>query len=108
MLISALAPEIFILGMGCIILLGDVFTKNIRSNAYAFTLFALLGAGFITILTIPATSYTMFNNAFIIDRFACGLKLILYILLAAILLYSRLYMQARDFFKGEFFVLSLF
>ncbi len=31
----------------------------------------------------------------------------MYILLAAILMYSRLYMQARDFFKGEFFVLSL-
>lgn len=107
MLISALAPEIFVLGMGCIILLGDVFTKNTRSNAYAFTLFALLGAGIITVLTIPSTAYTVFNNSFIIDRFACGLKIILYILLAAILIYSRLYMQARDFFRGEFFVLSL-
>lgn len=107
--LNALAPELFITGMACIILLGDVYTTNpIKSAAYWLSLFTLVAAAVITIFTLPLTAYTVFNGSFIIDRFACGFKIILYILLAAIFIYSRFYMRAREFFVGEFFTLSLF
>lgn len=107
--LNALAPEIFITGMACIIMLADVFTTDMnRIFTYRLSLFALFTTGLITYLTWPVTSYSIFDNSFIIDKFACALKIILYVLLAAIYIYSRLYMRAREFFIGEFFTLSLF
>lgn len=109
LLLNALAPELFITGIGCIILLADVFATNPnKSSSYWLSLFALVATAIITIFTLPLTSYSIFNGSFIIDRFACGFKIILYVLLAAIFIYSRFYMRAREFFVGEFFTLSLF
>lgn len=105
-MISAIASEIFVLSMACIILLSDVFIPSPK-RSYIYTLFTLAGAFFITYLTIPFVSFSVFNTSFIIDKFACGLKMFLYVVLASIFIYSRYYMQARDFLKGEFFVLTL-
>lgn len=108
-IIIALAPEIFICGMACLILMADVFAKDpAKSMAYNLSLLTLVAVSIITIFTVPTTSTTIFNNSFIVDRFACTLKIVTYVLLACILLYSRLYMRAREFFTGEFFSLSMF
>lgn len=108
-MLTAFAPELFITGLGCIVLLADVFQPiPSRSTSYWAALLGLIIATLLTIFTIPLTSYTLFDNAFIVDKFACYLKIVLYVLLAAIYIYSRFYMRARDFFNGEFFALSLF
>ncbi len=107
-LLLAIAPEMFLTIMACVILLADVCTKGrTKTLAYNLTLLTLLAVAFITIFTLPITSTAVFNNSFIVDRFACNLKVILYVLVASILIYSRLYMRERDFFTGEFFALTL-
>src|SRR5581483_8387706 len=107
--LNALAPEIFLTGMACITLLADVYATNSDKNlCYWISIFALAATAFITIFTIPQIQYTIFNDSFIVDRFACGLKIVSYILLACIFIYSRYYMRARDFLTGEFFALTLF
>lgn len=107
MTLSAIAPEMFVTGMSCIILLYDSFTKKKNSRPYFYTLFTLLITGILIVYNIPTISHSSFYNSFIVDKFACGMKLTVLVLLAAILIYSRLYMQAREFFNAEFFVLSL-
>ncbi len=106
--ITAIAPEIFLAGMGCIILMAEVFTPENRTHAYGYSLLTLLVTAALIIYNIPMTAHTVFDNSYIVDKFACGMKLISVGILAAIFIYSKFYMQSRDFFKVEFFVLTLF
>lgn len=100
-------PEIFVLAMSCVVLLADAFTRA-RALAYVLTLATLAGAAAITVFTsVPQVQYT-FGGQFVDDAMADVLKLMAYIATAAVVIYSRPYLAARDLFKGEFFVLALF
>jgi len=103
-----IAPEIFVTTMACITLLAGVFAGKQQSIvAYLLSIATLLGAGIITINIMPTVSQAIFDSAFIVDRFACQLKLVMYVILAGIYIYSRRYMLQRDFAQGEFYSLSL-
>lgn len=108
-MLALIAPEIFVTVMASIILLAGVFTDKQRQGiiVYGLSIAALLGAGIITFNTIPLVSQSIFDNAFIVDRFACQLKIVMYVILAGIYVYSRMYMLQRDFASGEFYSLSL-
>lgn len=104
-----LLPEIFITIMACVILLSDMsIKKSLKFITYALSLSTLFFASIITYSITPITSITIFSNAFIVDKFACVLKIILYILLACIFIYSRFYMRVREMLSGEFFALAFF
>ncbi len=104
-----ISPEIFVTIMGCVTLMAGIFTgKHQNSVTYVISLITLLGAGVITYRITPIVGQSIFDNAFIIDRFASQLKLVMYAILAGIYLYSRTYMQQRNFAHGEFYSLSLF
>jgi len=45
---------------------------------------------------------------FVADLMANVLKLLLYIAVAVVMVYSRGYLRGRDLYRGEFFVLALF
>jgi NADH-quinone oxidoreductase subunit N len=100
-------PEIFVLGMACVILLSDSFFKD-RGWNYPLTLFTLVTAAAITVFTsVPQVQFT-FSGQFVDDAMADVLKLVAYLSTLAVVVYSRPYMQERGLFKGEFFVLVLF
>lgn len=104
-----IAPEIFVISMACFTLLAGIFAGRYQSVvAYILSLATLLGAGIVTFYTIPIVSQSVFGGSFIIDAFACQLKLVMYVLLASIYVYSRVYMRQRDFAQCEFYALSLF
>ena len=113
--ITPLVPayaEIFLLCMICVILLLDLFLRDDqRGITYALTLATLGGCFVITWLTsftsIAAPVYT-FSDMFVADLMASVLKLGIYITVAMVMVYSQAYIRARDMFRGEFFVLSLF
>ncbi|HET6724879.1 MAG TPA: NADH-quinone oxidoreductase subunit NuoN [Gammaproteobacteria bacterium] len=101
-------PEMFIFGMACFILLVDVYIgERHRVVTYWLSLATLAGAAWITAALAPTTQVT-FDGMFIQDRLAQALDLFTYVITAAVFLYSRDYLQQRNQFKGEFYVLGLF
>ncbi len=102
-------PEIFVLVAVSAILLIDLFIKDQnRFITYMLTQLTLLGAAIITVNTAHGGIVYDFSFMFVSDAMANVLKLMSYIGISVMLVYSRDYLQARGLFRGEFFVLALF
>ena len=101
--------EIFLLVMACSILIIDLLipgqTKNIT---YLLVQLTLLGCSVITVSTHQAGVVHLFNNLFVDDLMSDVLKLLSYLAVSMMLVYSRTYLLARGLFTGEFLVLTLF
>jgi len=104
-----LAPEIFVLTMACVILVVDLFLKDSeRAITYWLSQLTLVLAVVITLATRVATPQVALFGQFVADPMATVLKVFIYITTFAAFLYSRRYLQLRELFKGEFYVLGLF
>ena len=102
-------PEIFILVMASFILIADLFvSERNRFITYALTQLTLLAAAWITVATQTAGVAFAFSGMFVDDAMSDVLKLMAYIAVSVMLVYSRGYIGARGMFRGEFFVLALF
>jgi NADH-quinone oxidoreductase subunit N len=100
-------PEIFVLGMTCLILLLGAINKD-SYGSFLLTLTTLVVAAAITVFTsVPQVQYT-FSGQFVDDVMADVLKLMAYLASMAVVIYSRPYLEERGLFKVEFFVLTLF
>lgn len=103
-----LLPEIFIASMASIILLFDVFAGiRGKSIAYGLTLSTLVIAAIICYKNMPNFLSIGFSGSFIADKIGSTLKILIFLFMAIIFIYSRSYMIARDLFRGEFFALIL-
>ncbi len=101
-------PELFLLGMVCVILVADLFVSDDnRVITYALTQLALAGCIVITYVTSSAEPAYTFSGMFVDDLMSDVLKLLVYLGVMAVLVYSRAYIAARGLFRGEFFVLAL-
>jgi NADH-quinone oxidoreductase subunit N len=103
------APEIFMLGMICLILAIDVFLREEhRDVTYYLAQLTLAGALVLTLMERgPEVSLT-FHGSFIYDPLGDVLKAFTYVVTAGVLLYARPWLKYRDMHKGEFYVLVLF
>jgi NADH-quinone oxidoreductase subunit N len=102
-------PEILLLGMICVIMVADLFTSDDnRFFTYALTQLTLVGCFVTTLLTAAIEPVYTFSGMFVDDLMADVLKLMLYLGVATMLVYSRPYIAARGLFRGEFFMLALF
>jgi NADH-quinone oxidoreductase subunit N len=102
-------PEIFLLAMIGVVLVVDVFLREEqRYVSYLLTQLTLLGCLALTVLTFDPQPRLTFHNMFIDDPMADTLKVVSYLALSAMLVFSRDYLIARGLFKGELFVLLLF
>jgi len=102
-------PELFLLAMVCVILIADLFVSDDnRIVTYALTQATLAGCFLITYLTAAVEPVTTFSDMFVDDLMADVLKLLVYVGVMVMLVYSRPYIAARGMFRGEFFVLVLF
>ena len=101
--------EIFMLVMACVILIADLLIKQSgRLVAYLLVQFTLLGCALITVGTHESGIVYAFHNMFVDDLMADVLKLLTYLAVSMMLVYSRLYLTVRGLFSGEFMVLALF
>ena len=102
-------PEIFLLAMVCVVLLADLAWGEKKPYvAYVLAQIALLGCGLITFATsAPEVVYT-FSGMFVDDAMADILKMMVYVTVSTVLVYSRTYIAVRGMFSGEFFSLALF
>ena len=110
---SIAIPEIFMLSMACIVLLADVFWGQgekivCRKLAYWLSLVTLTGAMILTWQFSPSTTEAAFNGLFVSDSLSDVLKYFIYGITFVVLVYSREYLEERNLFKGEYFVLVLF
>jgi NADH-quinone oxidoreductase subunit N len=102
-------PEMFILGMACFILIADLFiSDDNRFITYLLSLATLVGASLLTINLHTGESVLTFNGTFISDTMADVLKIFIYLVTGVVFIYARGYLQDRNMFKGEFYVLGLF
>ena len=110
--ISTLFPayaEIFLLVMVCAILIVDLFTPGqIRTTTYLLVQLTLLGCSLITVATHENGVVHLFNNMFVDDLMSDILKLLTYLAVSMMLVYSRSYLITRGLFTGEFLALVLF
>jgi NADH-quinone oxidoreductase subunit N len=102
-------PELFLLTMACAILVADLFVSDDnRVVTYLLTLAALAGCFLVTLFTASMEPVTTFSGMFVDDHMSDVLKLVTYLGVMAMLVYSRAYLAARGLFRGEYFVLVLF
>jgi len=102
-------PEIFLLAMACIVLVVDVYLRDENRNV---TYFLAQLSLIVTLLLVLANSsgerVVAYNGTFVSDALADVLKMFVLGIVAFIFVYSRDYLQDRNIFKGEFYVLGLF
>ncbi len=107
--IAIALPEIFLLVMACLILIVDVFLPPEKRNlTYVLTQVSLLVALFLLLSNPSEGRMLAFNDLFVQDAMADALKMFIIIISFGVFVYSREYLQARNIFKGEFYVLGLF
>ena len=109
--ISTLFPayaEIFLLIMVSIILVMDVLIPGkTRTMTYLLVQVTLLGCSLITVATHEVGIAYLFNNMFVDDLMSDVLKLLTYLSVSMMLVYSRSYLMTRGLFSGEFLSLVL-
>ncbi len=106
------SAEIFLLVMVSVILIVDLLVKqNNRIVTYALVQLTLVVCSLITVFGRQAqgsgVSYVL-NNMFVDDLLSDVLKLLTYLSVSMMLIYSRVYLTVRGLFTGEFMVLALF
>jgi len=110
--LSTLVPayaEIFLLVMVSVILIADLFvTDPGKTLTYLLVQVTLLGCALITVSTHQPGVVHLFHNMFVDDLMSDVLKLLSYLAVSMMLVYSRNYLLVRGLFTGEFMVLALF
>jgi NADH-quinone oxidoreductase subunit N len=102
-------PEIFVLGMACLILIVDLFVReDNRIITYLLAQATLVGAAVFTLSSYPDQLILTFSDTFVRDRMGDVLKIFIYLVTAVVFLYSRDYLRTRQINKGEYFVVGLF
>jgi NADH-quinone oxidoreductase subunit N len=103
------SAEIFLLVMACAILLVDAFVGAAqRWVTAALTVLTLVGSALITYLTMDGQVVLTFSNMYVDDLLSDFLKLILYLTVIVVIIYSRDYLVVRNLDKGEYYLLVLF
>ncbi len=103
------AAEIFLLAMVCFILIVDLMlSKRSKFITYMLVQFTLLGCSLITVGTHTNGVFYAFNGMYVDDLMSDVLKMLSYLGLSMVFVYSRQYLMLRGLFTGEFMVLALF
>ncbi len=106
---AAAWPEILLLVMACTILLTDLFLPDERRHVtYGLTLATLGAVALVAGLSAPTAPAYAMHGMFVDDLLAHTLKVMVCVVVAAVVVYSRGYVMARGMFHGEFFTLLLF
>ncbi len=103
------SAEIFLLVMACVILIADLLIRQSgRLATYMLVQLTLLGCSLITVGTHENGVIYAFHNMYVDDLMSDVLKLLTYLAISMMLVYSRQYLVVRGLFTGEFMVLALF
>ena len=102
-------PEIVLLAGACAVLLIDAFLGDERrATSFWLTQFTLLAAAWATVVTLQLEPVGVLHGLVVADLLSALLRFFACAAVSLMLFYSRSYFAARDLFRGESFVLTLF
>lgn len=103
-------PEIFLTIMIMVVVLSDAFIKDEKNHIpVLLTLITLIGAYLLQLMiSLPGQEIFAFNQMFILDNLACGMKLITYIVSIILVVYVRQYVIDKKIAGGAFYSIFLF
>jgi NADH-quinone oxidoreductase subunit N len=101
--------EIYLLAAICAVLLIDVFAGEKRPGLTStLTLLALAVGAALTVAFGHVTQHAvLFDGMYVADELGYVLKLVAFVVVAVVLLYSRAYMENRKILRGEYYVLAM-
>ena len=103
------APEIALAGMACVVLMVDLYAgRRHRMLVYQLAQASLVVSAVLCIALYPEEPITTFSGTFKSDGMSAVLKVFVLLVTYFVLFYSKVYLQARELFRGEYFVLCLF
>lgn len=106
---AIILPEMFLLGIACVALLADLFTKEDDHRwVYYIAQLGLVGVIALIWMQYGKPASVSFGNSFAVDNLAILLKLAVCATSFFALFYSRIYIKERDMPYGEYYVLALF
>jgi NADH-quinone oxidoreductase subunit N len=106
---SLAAPEIFLTTAICAVLLVDVYLRDDqRHMTYILSMLSLIGTAAVSAFYAVDLVSVTFSGSFVADPAGGALKMLAYLIVALVFLYSKDYLINNGLFKGEFFVLGLF
>nr|VFK50174.1 MAG: NADH dehydrogenase subunit N [Candidatus Kentron sp. TUN]VFK51226.1 MAG: NADH dehydrogenase subunit N [Candidatus Kentron sp. TUN] len=101
-------PEIFLITMIALILVIDAFLPEYyRVFTYQISQATLVGVAILVLMVQPDQATLLFHDTFVNDPLATLLKLFIVLVTFFVFIYSKPYLQNRNLFKGEYFVLGL-
>jgi len=104
-----LLPEIALLTLACITLLGDIFSNDSRHAAgYWLAQISLLVTAALVVSGYSAETQYAVSGMFVSDAMSGILKFIICIVGLFAFFYSREYLGRHEILKGEYYVLGLF
>ncbi len=102
-------PEIFLLAATCTVLVADVyFPERFRLFTYHLAQTSLVITAILCLVLFPETPQVTFNGSFVSDAMSAVLKVFILLATYFVFFYSKVYLQVRELFRGEYFVLGLF
>lgn len=106
----AAIPEIFLTIMIMVVVLSDAFIKDEKSHMpVLLTVISLIGAYILQLwVFLPNQAILAFNQMFVLDNLACGMKLLTYIVSIVLIIYVRQYVIDRKIANGAFYSIFLF
>ncbi len=106
----AVAPEIYVATLACVILVIDLYVRSVRpcAAAYPLTIATLVSAGLLCLDGLFEPTQTVLNGLVMRDSVSALLKSGTCFGTAAVLFYARGYAAARGLWRGEYLVLALF
>jgi NADH-quinone oxidoreductase subunit N len=107
---TALAPDALLMFAVVVAWLNDTFFgQAARRSTYLIALFSTLIAGvwFAVNAFDPQTRY-FFGHMYVVDAFGSMMKAVVSLGYAVSIIYSRKYLEDRDLFRGDFFLLGMF
>lgn len=102
-------PELFLLGAACLVLVIDVYLpERYRLFTYQTSQASLVAAALLVIGLFPGEPVTTFADTFVSDPMSAVLKVTMLLMSYFAFFYAKTYLQERNLFKGEYYVLGLF
>jgi len=102
-------PEMFLLGMACTILLVVAFFKKTGASlAYGLSQITMVASVVLVYRDMGGLEGLAFSDTYIRDALSNVLKIAIFLINIAVLMYSTSYLKARELFKGEYYVLAVF
>ncbi|MCG1019067.1 NADH-quinone oxidoreductase subunit NuoN [Mycetohabitans sp. B5] len=108
--LNALLPDAFLMIVTVVAWLNDIITgKKGRGLTYVIAVASgLIAALWYAVIATDPHPHYYFSNMYVVDPFASLMKSFISLGFAVSLIYSRKYLEERDLFRGDFYLLALF